>query len=347
MILVIATSHKTRGGITAVVNIHKELAFWKKWRCIWIETHIDKNSLLKIYYYFRALLLFFILVPFCSIIHVHLSETTSTLRKSFFITIGKFLHKKIIIHFHSFSPETTILGKKQSRYKRLFKKADKIIVLSEYWLNIVSQTFNLKNIEIVYNPCDRIQTFSEMVFQCRKPIIIFAGTLNQRKGYADLIEAFSIVHKKFPHWKLYLLGNGEIDKAKDLANKLNVANAIDCKGWVRKEKDDLFRESSIFCLPSYAEGFPMAILDALSHSLPIVTTPVGGILDVFKDGENAMIFDAGDIKALSEKLKRLIESKELRFNLSAKSNEIALSVFSKEIIGEEIDLIYRSLVEKQ
>lgn len=75
-------------------------------------------------------------------------------------------------------------------------------------------------------------------------------------------------------------------------------------GWVSGEaKDNAFKEAMIFCLPSYAEGFPMSVLDAWSYGLPVITTPVGGIPDVAQDGVNMLLFNPGDIDMLAKQMK--------------------------------------------
>ena len=77
-----------------------------------------------------------------------------------------------------------------------------------------------------------------------------------------------------------------------LAESLGVADRVDFLGWVAgANKDRAFRQVSIFCLPSYAEGFPMAVLDAWAYALPVAATPVGGLPDIVSDGEDLMLFN--------------------------------------------------------
>lgn len=91
-------------------------------------------------------------------------------------------------------------------------------------------------------------------------------------------------------------------------------------GWVDgMEKEKVFKESTIFCLPSYAEGFPMAILDAWSYELPVITTPVGGIPDIAIDGDNMLLFTPGNIRQLAEKMKNMIEDVKLRNDIVKES----------------------------
>lgn len=110
-VLVIATSRKTRGGITSVVKAYENSPLWNKFRCKWIETHRDGGAFTKLSYLLKGFLQFLLNVPFYSIVHIHTSEPPSALRKVLFMAVSKLLGKKVIVHFHSFSVDTTINSK--------------------------------------------------------------------------------------------------------------------------------------------------------------------------------------------------------------------------------------------
>ena len=120
-----------------------------------------------------------------------------------------------------------------------------------------------------------------------------------------------------------------------------------CKflGWVNGEqKDKAFKEASIFCLPSYAEGFPMAVLDAWSYGLPVITTPVGGIPDVAVNNENLLVFSPGDIEALADCMERLIADKELYQKIQKASVDFADKRFSMSEINRQIGDLYKRIL---
>ena len=142
-VLVVATSHNTRGGITAVVKAHQRGKQWSDYHCKWIETHIDKGTVRKLLYLFNGLVSFLFLLPFYDIVHIHTSEPPSALRKCIFMALAKVWRKKTIVHFHAFSPETTIQSKYKKTYQYLFGKADVVIVLSNLWKACVNDEFHL------------------------------------------------------------------------------------------------------------------------------------------------------------------------------------------------------------
>lgn len=330
-VIVVATSRKTRGGITSVVKAYENSPLWKEFHCKWIETHRDGGAFTKLAYLLKGFLQFLWNVPFYDIVHIHTSEPPSALRKVLFMAVSKLLGKKVIVHFHSFSVDTTIKSKYHWVYRYLFGKADVVLVLSKYWQDELCQTFgfNEDKVKVLYNPCTT--EVSDKTYPKKKEIL-YAGTVNARKGYADMIKAFAMVANNHRDWSIVFAGNGEIEEGKALAAQLGMAEQTVFLGWVRgADKDKAFKEASIFCLPSYAEGFPMGVLDAWAYGLPVITTPVGGIPDIAVDGKNCLLFNPGDVDKLAEQMERMMESEELREHVAKESLELAKGIFS---IGE-------------
>lgn len=342
-VLVIATSRKTRGGITSVIKAYKTGSQWNNYHCKWIETHIDKGILLKLLYLIKGWVTYVGLLPFYNIVHIHTSEPASAIRKCLFIPFAKVLNKKVIVHFHAFSPDTTINGKYRKVYKYLFEKADCVVVLSYLWKKYVNETFHLNDkVKVIYNPCT--SEISEEKFD-KKNQILYAGTVNARKGYADMIKAFSKIASEFPDWSIVFAGNGEIEKGKLIAKQCKIESQVIFLGWINgSSKDKAFKEASIFCLPSYAEGFPMAVLDAWAYGLPVITTPVGGIPDIAIDGKNVLLFNPGDIDALANNMKKLIVDITLRNNVKNESIKLANSTFNIDTINAQIGNLYKELL---
>lgn len=342
-VLVIATSRKTRGGITSVVKAYENSPLWAKFHCKWIETHRDGGAFTKLSYLLKGFLQFLLCVPFYDIIHIHTSEPPSALRKVLFMAVSELLGKKVIVHFHSFSVDTTIKSKYQWVYRYLFGKADCVLVLSKYWQDELCDTFgfNEDKVKVLYNPCTT--EISNKVYPKKKEIL-YAGTVNARKGYADMINAFAKVADKYHDWCIVFAGNGEIEEGKALASRLGIDKQTVFLGWVRgNDKDKAFKEASIFCLPSYAEGFPMGVLDAWAYGLPVITTPVGGIPDIAKDGTNCLLFNPGDTNKLAEQMDKMMSSEELRKLVASESNELAKGIFSVDKVTERLGNIYQNL----
>lgn len=342
MILVLGTSKRTRGGITSVINAHKMGPQWNEFNCYWLETHIDKGFFLKFFYFFKSFIKYLLIIHKYKIVHFHLSEPPSAIRKLLFFLVAKFFNKKTIIHFHSFSSKSSFNSSFHYIYNFLFKYCDVLIVLSNFWKIEIEKSFKFHiNIKILYNPCSIPNELSKVN---KEKFILFAGTLNHRKGFLDLINAFSVISKDFPDWKLVFAGNGDILNGNILVNKLGIKNKVEFLGWISGiKKDQIFKQASIFCLPSYAEGFPMAILDAWSYGLPVVCTTVGGLDDLLVHKKNSLNFIPGDILKLSDNLKLLISDKELMNSLIIESTKFKNNEFNLNNINNKLRNIYLEL----
>ena len=355
-VLVVATGRKTRGGITSVIKAHETGEQWKKYNCIWIQTHRDINAIIKLWYLGTAILEFLCLLPFCDIVHFHFSERTTAKRKCLLMPIAKLFRKKVISHFHAFSLDSTIRSKCRDKYEYLFHNSDIVIVLSEYWRKALVEELGLdeKKVKILYNPCPLIEPNNKNEerrinkTENNNNEILYAGTVNHRKGYDDMIRAFAKVAPQHRDWKIVFAGNGEIEQGKALAMELGIADQTIFLGWVSgKEKDAAFRDATIFCLPSYAEGFPMGVLDAWAYGLPVITTPVGGIPDIAIEGKNMLLFNPGDIDALASQMERIISNDKLRQSIAVESTHLAHSTFNVQTINRQLGEIYEGVLKME
>lgn len=342
-VLVIATSRKTCGGITSVIKAHEQGEQWKEFHCKWIQTHRDGYALRKIYYFIKGFCRFIFLLPFCDLVHIHIAAVN---RKLPFVYLAKLLNKKLIVHLHFPDPETTLYDKRLSpRYGWCIKKADICLVLSHTWKNMIEERYQVNNVRVLYNPCPSVKRTSN---EQREKYILFAGTVSRRKGNLDLVEAFSKISAKHSDWKIKIAGNGDIAEGVEHAKKIGIENQVEFLGWVSgKDKDELFKNAAIYCLPSYAEGFPMSVLDAWAYGIPVITTPVGGIPDVAKDFDNMMVFTPGDVEALADKLDILISNTHLRDRIAQASCYFADEVFNVKTITHHLSMMYSELLSEK
>lgn len=339
-VLVVATSPKSRGGIATVVSAVRKTDVWKAHKCCWVVTHIDRSKLQKMAKLALGFLKYILLLPFYDIVHIHLSTSVSANRKYIFYKFARLFRKKVVVHLHCGSQLADIWD---SKYQEMFTNSNMCIVLSKSIRDIVvARTGRADNVQVVYNPSPSGIVVSKSAQRNR--IILFAATLYREKGYLDLIEAFAQIAPKYPDWRLVLAGNGPQEEGIGKAEQLRVGNRVEFVGWVKgEEKDKLFRSASIFCLPSYAEGFPMAVLDAWAYGIPVITTPVGGVPDIVVDNENGLLFNPGDIDELARKLQLLIENEELRVKISDESLRLASTVFNTNTIANQLSNIYKEI----
>ena len=139
----------------------------------------------------------------------------------------------------------------QILYRKLFSKADLVLVLSEQWQWWIKEALGVtEHVEILYNPCPSVNERKDL----QKKQILFAGSIIPRKGYEILLRSFARIAQKYPEWKVIFAGNGEIEKGKKIAAKLGISKQITFLGWITdKQKERVFQETSIYCLASDGE----------------------------------------------------------------------------------------------
>lgn len=209
-VLVVATSRKTRGGITSVIKAHETGEQWKRFHCRWIETHRDGNILRKLWYLATSIIEYVCLLPFYDIVHIHIATTSSAKRKRIFLRLAKLLNKIVIFHFHPSNEKFLFEPDNKALYHKLFSEADLILVLSRQWQRWINDALGLQDkIQVLYNPCPKVARRADL----RKNHILFAGTIIPRKGYETLLRGFAIIADKYPQWTIRFCRNGEIEKA--------------------------------------------------------------------------------------------------------------------------------------
>jgi glycosyltransferase involved in cell wall biosynthesis len=103
----------------------------------------------------------------------------------------------------------------------------------------------------------------------------------------------------------------------------------------------------LLILPSYEEGLPYVIIEAMLSGLPVISTSVGGIPEVVKDGVNGFLINPGDYKSLADRIIYLCCDEQLRLSIGNSNREEAQLLYSQEIIFRELEDIYDKLIERQ
>lgn len=164
-----------------------------------------------------------------------------------------------------------------------------------------------------------------------KKYILFTGRLIRSKGIYELAETFITISKKYSNYNLLLIGE-EIEKNNliEMFKNSGLLDRICFKGIVaHKEVADYMKASELLIFPSWAEGLPNVVLEAMACGLPVVATEVGGIPEILIDGKTGLSVPVRNTERLTEAAIRMIEDKALK-------NECIKN--SKKIIFENFDV---------
>lgn len=332
----VASGPHTRGGIVSVLKYYRSHEFWTENNIEWIATANSSNKFWKIVDFGSALIRYASKLYKTDLVHFHFTTGASSNRKLSFFVLAKLFGKKTVSHIHA--PSLNFTNNISYSFSKIVKDSDSVIVLSNIWGLKMNEIIQREYI-ILNNPS---KGFDENIIK-KENIILFAGKLEERKGYLDLLKAFKSINSK-TDYKLILAGNGAVEEANSYikSNNLNNAFAI---GWQNEQEiSKWFSKASIFILPSYAEGFPISIIDALSNSCAVVATPVGGIPDLMEDRKNCLYVTPGDVKQIENALLSLINDPNLKEEISLNGFELAKKSFDLNVITKQLTYIYIDLV---
>lgn len=312
-VCIITNAKNYKGGIAAVVSGYKNSKLERDYNIHYIESCTDsKYFIIKIgkmflgYFQFIFQLIFF--RP--NIVHINSSFGFSFYRKLVYIYLGKFSGAKIVNHIHGAEFDKffeTASEKKKKLIKNVYGKCDCLIALSDNWKNNLQCIVSEQKVMVVENYSIIHRTEAKSSFGKN---ILFLGEVGKRKGCYDIPDVVRKVKGIHPDC-LFIVAGNVLEKDYELIKKkiedYGIRKNISFPGWVRgDEKDKLLRRADIFFLPSYNEGMPMSILDAMGYALPIISTTIGGIPKLVQEGRNGYACNPGNISALASRICELL-----------------------------------------
>ncbi len=211
--------------------------------------------------------------------------------------------------------------------KKIWRRASTVTAISAEQVLLAHRT--MPDLPLVTIP-NGVETelFSPASDEAERPFtIICVARLIERKGQHHLLRALAELQVICaPSVRLILVGTGDAEaQLRELADSLQVANAVTFKGFVSREQmPPLYREADVFVLPSQQEGMSIALLEAMASGLPVIVTDTGGTAELVTQGQNGEIVPWGDVPALTRALHNLLITESERRQMGAESRRRAL-----------------------
>jgi glycosyltransferase involved in cell wall biosynthesis len=333
-----------KGGIGAVLQLYKR--YIPNFQIVY--TYPDAKEKNKIIYF--AIALYKIakklsLDDQIEIVHIHSASKGSFLRKSLVLLLAKAFSKIVVLHIHGggFKEFYKFSKIRAKLILYILRKADKVICLTEEWHGYFSSGLGLQNVEVVANPIE-LPNIQERHKHIGVINMLFLGAIVKSKGIFDLL-AYLSTNSYFINNKLHLHigGEGDVIQLHSFLDRSQNKEGIVYHGWVDSgKKSELFQLADIFILPSYYEGLPMGVLEAMSYGKPIIATRVGGIPSVVKHGFNGWLYVPNNEKELDAIFEEIIQQPDLLQQYGANSRK-EVSRFAIPNILNQLDEIYNSL----
>ena len=173
---------------------------------------------------------------------------------------------------------------------------------------------------------------------------LFLGEIGERKGVFDILRCLSTYKSQFENKiELRIGGNRNEKLLLDTINKNGLNNIVKFEGWVGGDKKiNLFNWADVFILPSFNEGLPISILEAMSYGMPIISTPVGGIPEVVR--ENGILVTPGHDDEICSAMKKYIDNHDLLIHEGKVSLKI-VETYLPEYVMRQLKNIYENLLK--
>lgn len=335
-----------RGGMRSVVEAYQRDGFLESEDVRLVAAYADGGFLKRQWVLAKGLWEYALLVMTRKIelVHVHAAMRGSFWRKGLFASLARLRGIPVILHLHGSEMKPFYNAQRpfvQRLIRRHLEQAAAVVVLSESWREFVGSIAPAAKITVVPNyvivppAADRAQRAGQD--------ILFLGLVGQRKGVFDLIPAFARIAGQFPEARLIIGGNGETAEAERLVAEHGMQRRIELAGWVSGEaKSRLLNASGIYILPSYNEGLPMSVLEAMAADLPVITTKVGGIPELVTDGIDGLLVDAGDRDALAAAMAQMLGDADLRARLADAGRRRVADHYSDTAVLPMLHELYRA-----
>ena len=287
------------------------------------------------------------------LVHIKVASRGSFARK---VTVGGLCRLRgvpVLVHVHGGGFDRFVEGSPgtvQRLAHWLLESTPQVLSLSERWAERLRPLFPRARIDVLSNPVEvaRFDDLARARFASNhpgEPLALFLGDLVERKGVYDLVAAWAEVVRAVPKARLVLCGSGEIDRVRAAAEAAGVGDRVELPGWVgHEEKRRLLGAATLFVLPSYIEGVPISLLEAMASGLPSVVTPVGGVLDAVADGTEAVVVAPGDRAALAQATIRILTTPAFARGLGEGARR-RVEAFDIGAYADRLDRVYRSILD--
>jgi glycosyltransferase involved in cell wall biosynthesis len=287
---------------------------------------------------------------------VHLNPSLgpkALIRDGQFLRIAKKKGKKVVVFFHGWDKhfEKQIRKRWLWLFKKIFFQADAFIVLAD--------EFKTSLIEMGYKGPIHLETtlVRDSMFkyyhkkekkapETHKFNMLFLSRIEKAKGIYEAIDAYAILKERRRGLTFTVAGDGtELENVKKYVSRKRI-QGVAFKGFVRgQEKKEVFRSADCYLLPSYSEGMPGSVLEAMAFGLPVITRYVGGLKDFFEEGKMGFVTDRLEPEIFADLIERIVVNPELSKQMSQYNHEYAKKRFMASIVAKRLTAIYTKVFE--
>jgi glycosyltransferase involved in cell wall biosynthesis len=334
-----------RGGMRAVAEGYQRDGVFRRYRVELLSTHDEGRAWRRMRMAVIALLRLTGLLwrGRVAMLHSHMAMRGSFWRKSALNAWARLHGVPVLAHLHG--SELKQFHAAQPRWRRALIRHElescaRVLVLSQGWAEFVSRIAPAARVVEVPNyvrmPVPASATRTDGMVN-----VLFLGLVGERKGVFDLLPAFAAALAHGLSLRLTLGGNGDLERAREMVGALGLHDAVVLAGWVQGEhKRRLLESADLYVLPSHNENLPVSVIEAMSFGVPVISTRVGGIPELVRDGVDGILVDPGDIVALTAALVQLGGDAARRRRLGGAARERVQARYSAQAALPALCAVY-------
>ena len=276
------------------------------------------------------------------IVHVHTSHYFSFYLSAFYVLFAALVWRStVVVHVHgsSFDEFVEDAGRSRATFQSLvLGRADGVVVLSGYWAEVLSARVPESKLYVLPNAISPGEYSPR--YDAEPARVTFVSNLIERKGVVEFVEAVDALLAEAPPGEFRVTVAGAGPLSEEVASLAARHESVSYLGYVSEaEKRRLLDESTVFVLPTHAEGLPIAMLEGMAGGNAIVSTRVGSIPDVLSD-DNGILVAPGDAEALRAALESLLGDRARTERMARANRRLVEETYSWQSVGEGLVSLY-------
>jgi glycosyltransferase involved in cell wall biosynthesis len=278
-----------------------------------------------------------------AMMHVHLAQRGSFWRKRIAAGLARLAGRPVLVHVHGsvFDKWASAEPRRLRAVARLLESSRFVVVLSESWRVRILALAGAAHCVVIRNS---VALPAEPARGSDPPLVLFLGELGVRKGVDGLLSAIRGIQAQGIPASWVLAGEGDVAETRRKVDLLPNPDLVDVPGFLRaSDKAGLLGKADVFVLPSFDEGLPVALLEAMAYGLACVVSPVGGIPEVVMDGKNGVFCTPGDATSIETALRSVLEDAEFMRRLGRDARRTVAECCSMDSIVEQSSTLYRQM----
>ena len=334
-----------------MLQVYQRAGFFDEWNVLHVASHTDQGGAWrKVWVALRAALTIarWQVEGRISVLHVHTASGASFWRKLALAMPVLWSGTPVVMHVHggafcTFYQQSSPLQRCLILWS--LKRSRMVLGLTDEWVRMLQEMAPGARVKCLFNPVELpVSPEPSLEAAPSRDLVLYLGLLDRKKGTHDLVRAFARLPPRLAKFTLVLAGTGDDAGVRTLARECGVEGRIQLPGWIgAEEKALLWPRTACLVLPSYAEGLPMSVLEAMAQGVPVLATAVGGLPEVVSPGVNGDLVQPGDVDALATSLERLLSDAALGFSLGREGRRFAEQRYAAPAVLRRLSEIYEEL----